>query len=114
MNECIFCKIISKEIPADIVFEDEHCLAFKDIHPTAPVHALIIPKHHIPTLNDLTSLDVNIIGHIVNTAITLSKKLGIAEDGYRLVANCNKDAGQVVYHVHFHLLGGRPFSWPPG
>lgn len=112
--DCIFCKIISKEIPSEVVYEDERILAFKDINPAAPTHILIIPKKHIPTLLDLQPEDSDIIGHIVLTANKLASQYGLEEQGYRLVSNCKENAGQTVFHIHFHLLGGRPFGWPPG
>lgn len=112
--DCIFCKIINKEIPAEVVYEDERILAFKDINPEAPTHILIIPKKHIPTLLDLQPEDSDIVGHIVLTANKLASEYGLAEQGYRLVSNCKEQAGQTVFHIHFHLLGGRPFAWPPG
>ncbi|MEG6614837.1 histidine triad nucleotide-binding protein [Peptococcaceae bacterium 1198_IL3148] len=112
--DCIFCKIINKEIPSEVVYQDERILAFKDINPEAPTHILIIPKKHIPTLLDLQPEDSDIIGHIVLTANKLASQYGLAEQGYRLVSNCKEQAGQTVFHIHFHLLGGRPFAWPPG
>ena len=114
MSECIFCKIASGEIPAEIVFQDDVCLAFRDINPAAPVHVLVIPKEHMPTLNDLTPEHESITGHILTVANTIARDLGVAEDGYRVVANCNSDGGQAVFHIHFHLLGGRQLAWPPG
>lgn len=114
MSETIFSKIIKKEIPADIVYEDNEILAFKDIAPQAPVHILIIPKKEIPTANDIEEEDQSLIGKMFLVAKQLAKKFGIAESGYRLVINCNKDAGQAVFHLHLHLLGGRKFTWPPG
>lgn len=114
MAESIFSKIIKREIPAEIVYEDDEIIAINDINPQAPVHILIIPKKEIPTLNDLEENDSRLIGKIFLTAKELAKKNGISEDGYRLVVNCNKNAGQTVLHIHFHLLGGRIFSWPPG
>lgn len=113
MSECIFCKIASGEIPAEIVFQDDVCLAFKDINPAAPVHVLVIPKEHIPTLNDLAPEHESITGHILTVAKTIARDLGVAESGYRMVANCNSDGGQAVFHIHFHLLGGRQLAWPP-
>ena len=113
-TNCIFCKIASKEIPASIVFENENILAFKDLKPQAPVHILVIPKKHIPTLNDIGQNDSELIGKIFLKIKDVARENGIAEDGYRVVANCNKDAGQEVFHVHMHLLGKRVFSWPPG
>ncbi len=114
MGETIFSKIIKKEIPADIVYEDNEILAFKDIAPQAPVHILIIPKKEIPTANDIEEEDQSLVGKMFLVAKQLAKKFGIAESGYRLVINCNKDAGQAVFHLHLHLLGGRKFTWPPG
>ena len=114
MAETIFSKIIRKEIPADIVFEDDELLAFKDINPQAPFHFLIIPKKEIPTTNDLTEDDEMLIGKLVIRAKKIAKQMGFANDGYRLVLNCNKKGGQEVYHIHLHLLGGRQMNWPPG
>ncbi|MFN3306103.1 MAG: histidine triad nucleotide-binding protein [Candidatus Kapaibacteriota bacterium] len=114
MADTIFSKIIRKEIPADIVYEDNDVLAFKDIAPQAPVHILIIPKKEIPTVNEIEEGDATLIGKLFLVAKQLATKFGISESGYRLVINCNKDAGQAVYHLHLHLLGGRKFSWPPG
>lgn len=114
MAETIFSKIIRKEIPANIVYEDEYVLAFEDISPKAPVHILIIPKEEIATLNDLTSSNDELLGRIVRTAAKIAKEKGIEKDGYRLVMNCNEHGGQTVFHIHCHLLGGRPLLWPPG
>jgi len=114
MEDCLFCKIVHKKIPADIVFEDNKILAFKDINPQAPVHLLIIPKKHITTTNDLKLIHKELIGEIFLTAKSLAGKLNIAENGYRTVFNCNKQGGQAVYHIHLHLLGGRQMNWPPG
>jgi len=110
----IFSKIINKEIKSEIVYEDNICLAFKDINPVAPNHILIIPKKEIPTLNDVTENDKNIIGHLFIAAKKIAKDLNINKSGYRIVFNCNEDAGQTVYHIHMHLLGGRKLTWPPG
>lgn len=112
--DCIFCKIINGEIPAQVVYEDEKMLAFKDINPVAPIHILLIPKKHIPTLLDLQPEDSDIVGHIIVTAQKLAREQGLGEKGYRLVANCKEEAGQTVFHIHFHLVGGRSFAWPPG
>jgi histidine triad (HIT) family protein len=112
--DCLFCKIIDRTIPSNIIFEDDTLLAFNDISPQAPQHKLIIPKRHISTLNDLNENDQNLIGHMIITASTLAKDLNVAEDGYRVVFNCNTHGGQAVYHIHLHLLGGRPLMWPPG
>ncbi|MGV3483104.1 MAG: histidine triad nucleotide-binding protein [Planctomycetaceae bacterium] len=109
----IFSKIIAREIPADIVFEDDLCLAFRDVSPKAPTHILIIPKKVIPSLADLNEEDQAIMGRCVIAASLIAKQEGL-ENGYRLVVNCGSDAGQEVAHLHFHLLGGRRFSWPPG
>ncbi len=114
MNDCIFCKIVEKKIPARIVYEDELVLAFEDLNAQAPVHALIIPKKHIATLLDARDEDLHLFGHIVKVANTIARDRGIAERGYRLVANCNAESGQSVYHIHFHILGGRHMQWPPG
>ena len=112
MNDCLFCKMVRGEITPDIVFENDHVLAFKDINPQAPVHVLVIPKRHIATMNDLD--DAYLAGEILKTASSLAKKLDIAADGYRTVFNCNANGGQAVYHLHLHLLGGRQMAWPPG
>lgn len=112
--DCLFCKIVAKEIPATICHEDDHVIAFDDINPRAPHHVLIIPRKHIATLNDLTEDDTLLVGHITQTAKQLAKARGINESGYRLAWNCNADAGQEVFHIHLHLLGGRPMRWPPG
>ena len=114
MEETIFDKIISKEIPSYIVYEDDNYLAFKDINPQAPIHILIIPKKRIATINDIDKADAENIGNMIFIAKNIAKSLDIAEDGYRLVFNCNNYGGQTVYHIHLHLLGGRQFGWPPG
>ncbi len=111
---CIFCKIINKEIPARILYEDERVLAFYDINPQAPYHILVIPKKHISTLLELEEADKELIGHIYLTINQISKDLGFAERGYRVVVNCKEEAGQTVFHMHFHVLAGRPMDWPPG
>lgn len=110
----IFDKIIAREIPADIVFEDEHVLAFRDINPQAPVHVLFIPKQPVATLNDLGEGDEAAVGRLVLAAAAYAKKEGFADKGYRTVINCNGDGGQSVYHIHLHLLAGRQMQWPPG
>ena len=114
MVDCLFCKIIGVNIPADRVFENERILAFHDINPQAPIHILIIPKLHISTLNDLQPEHSELTGELIRTASELAKKEGIAEAGYRTGFNCNDAGGQTVYHIHLHLLGGRTFGWPPG
>lgn len=107
LDNCLFCKIINKELPANIVFEDDQVLAFRDIHPVAPEHILLVPKKHIPDLTALTPEDQALIGHLHLVAVEVAQKVGIAEKGFRLVNNCKEDGGQVVFHIHFHLLGGR-------
>ncbi len=114
MDNCLFCNIVAEEIPADIVYEDDSIIAFRDINPQAPVHILIIPKLHISTLNDLKPEHAELIGELILSAKDIAKKEGISDAGYRTGFNCNKAAGQTVYHIHLHLLGGRNFSWPPG
>ncbi|MFA7325204.1 MAG: histidine triad nucleotide-binding protein [Candidatus Kapaibacterium sp.] len=114
MKDTIFDKIIRKEIPANIVFEDEEILAFRDINPQAPIHILIIPKKQIPTINDIELDDVELTGKLIYRAKLIAADLGIAEEGYRLIFNCNKNGGQEVYHIHLHLLAGRSMKWPPG
>ncbi len=106
MQDCIFCKIARKEIPSQVVYEDDRILAFKDIKPLAPVHLLIIPKQHMTNLLDINEDNVNIIGHIHLVANRLAKEAGIADKGYRIVTNCNKDGGQIIFHLHYHLIGG--------
>ncbi|MDT8880241.1 histidine triad nucleotide-binding protein [Halomonas saccharevitans] len=113
--DCLFCKIIEREIPADIVYEDDHVLAFNDINPQAPTHMLIVPKRHIATLNDIEEEgDLALVGRLQFTAARLAAEQGFAEDGYRVVMNCNDHGGQTVYHIHMHLMGGRRFTWPAG
>jgi histidine triad (HIT) family protein len=114
MANSIFTKIIKREIPADIVFENEEIIAIKDINPQAPVHILIIPKKEISTINDLTPDDLPLIGKLVDVARQIAKEKGIEKDGYRLVFNVNEGAGQTVFHIHLHLIGGRKMNWPPG
>lgn len=112
MHDCLFCKIVAGTIKPDIVFEDDQVIAFRDIHPQAPVHILIIPKQHISNLNEVG--DVSLAGRLLQTAVRIAKAEGLAENGYRTVINCNADGGQTVYHLHVHLLGGRQLQWPPG
>ena len=114
MRDCIFCKIARKEIPAKIAYEDTGVVAFEDLNPKAPVHILIIPKKHIERISDIEDADAALIGNMALAAKKIAKEKNIESSGYRLVANCNKDAGQEVFHIHMHLLGGRKFSWPPG
>ena len=114
MEDCLFCKIIKGEIPSKKAYEDENVYAFWDIAPTAPVHILVIPKKHIATLNDVNAENADVIAKIYETIPKIAKENGIAEDGYRVVSNCNQAAGQTVFHIHFHLLGGRELTWPAG
>jgi len=114
MSDCIFCKIVSGEIPSDIVFKSDLVVAFNDLNPQAPIHILIVPRKHIPTINDISEEDRELIGEILLTASHLAKENGFSEVGYRTLFNCNRGAGQTVFHVHLHLLGGRSFTWPPG
>lgn len=114
MVDDLFLKIINREIPADIVYETDKILAFRDISPKAPVHILIIPKEHIETINDLETGHTEMIGELFLAAAEIAAKEGIAENGYRVVMNCNQHGGQAVYHIHLHLLGGRQMGWPPG
>ena len=106
--ECIFCKIIERTMPATIVYEDHEIIAFDDLHPKAPQHKLIIPKKHISTLNDLTPEDVPLFGKLALVAQQLAEEYHINQTGYRIVVNCNRDGGQIIYHLHLHLLGGKP------
>ena len=114
MSDELFLKIINREIPAEIVYETDEVLAFRDINPQAPVHVLIIPKERIATINDLATEHTELVGKLVLTAVEIAREEGLSEDGYRLVLNCNKAGGQMVYHIHLHLLGGRQMTWPPG
>ena len=114
MANCLFCKIIKREIPGSIVYEDDRLLAFNDINPQAPTHVLIVPKRHIATLSELTSADEQILGEMVRRAAAIAEERGISAGGFRTVFNTNRDAGQTVFHIHLHLIGGRPMQWPPG
>lgn len=113
MSDSIFTKIIKREIPAEILFEDDDVIAFKDISPKAPIHILIVPKVHIPTINDLQEDDATLIGKVILRAKDIAKKMGIDERGYRLIFNCNKEGGQSVFHIHLHLIGGKQLGWSP-
>ncbi len=113
-DDCVFCKIANKLIDTPIVYEDEECVAFEDLNKQAPVHFLVIPKKHIESLNNVSVSDSRLIGRIFCKIKEIAKKAKISEGGYRVVANCKRDAGQEVFHLHFHVLGGRKFSWPPG
>ncbi len=114
MSDCLFCGIIKGDIKGDFVYQDESVVAFKDINPKAPVHILIVPRKHVATLLDLEQTDKGLIGDVFCVAARLAKDQGIAEDGFRVVVNCGAGAGQSVFHIHFHLLGGRSLTWPPG
>jgi len=114
MPECLFCRIIDREIDASIVYEDEHIVAFNDINPQAPTHVLVVPRRHIGSLNELSPDDDALVGEIVRRAAAIAKQRGISSGGYRAVFNTNRDAGQTVFHIHLHLLGGRTMHWPPG
>lgn len=114
MASCLFCKIINGEIPAKIRYQNDSVVAFDDVNPQAPTHLLIIPRTHISTLNELTDSDYPLIGEMTKAAQQLAKDLGLAENGYRLVMNCNEHGGQTVFHIHMHLLAGRHLTWPPG
>ena len=114
MADCLFCKIIERTIPASIVYEDDRILAFNDINPQAPTHVLVVPKRHIASLDELAPGDDQIVGEVVRRAASLAKERGIAAAGYRTVFNTNREAGQTVFHIHLHLLGGRTMTWPPG
>ena len=114
MSECLFCRIISGEIKGSIVHQDTDLVAIKDINPQAPLHVLIVPRRHIATINDLTSADDALVGSMFRAAAALAKQHGCSERGYRTVFNCNGEAGQSVFHIHLHVLGGRMMAWPPG
>jgi histidine triad (HIT) family protein len=112
--DCLFCKIAKGEIPAKISHRDDQVMVLDDINPQAPIHKLIVPFKHIATINELGQDDNALLGHMFQTAKKIASELGIADDGYRVVMNCNAGAGQTVFHIHLHLLGGREFKWPPG
>ena len=114
MSDCLFCKIGSGQIPAKVVMQDDEVLAFDDINPQAPVHVLVIPKRHVVALNEAGAGDQALLGRLLEAAALVARKKGIAEAGYRVVANQGRDGGQTVFHLHLHVLGGRPMAWPPG
>ena len=114
MADCLFCRIVAGEIPANIVFQDDTVVAFKDMTPQAPMHVLVIPRRHISSVNDLTTADDGLVGRVVRTAAAIAQEHGYGAGGYRTVINCNADAGQTVFHIHVHLLAGRAMKWPPG
>ena len=111
---CLFCRIVKKEIPVKVVLESLQFLAFEDVNPQAPVHILVIPKEHVEKISDLNDRRTAMVGALVLAAKDIARQQGIEESGYRIVMNCNRDAGQAVFHLHLHLLGGRKFAWPPG
>ena len=114
MSDCLFCKIIAGQIPGAMVYQDDTLVAFKDINPQAPMHVLVVPRRHIATLNDLTPADDALVGEMARRAAAIAKEHGHSDRGYRTVFNCNGDAGQTVFHIHMHVLGGRRLGWPPG
>ena len=114
MAECLFCQIVNREIPASIVYEDDRVLAFNDINPQAPTHVLVVPKRHVASLNELSADDDEMVGELVRRAAAIAKERGISAGGFRTVINTNREAGQTVFHIHLHLMGGRPMHWPPG
>ena len=114
MNDCLFCKIAAGQIPAKVIYQDDQAVAFLDLNPQAPTHLLVIPRKHIPTLNDLTPEDDALVGSLHRLAARLAAERGIAQEGWRLVVNSNRGAGQTVFHIHLHVLGGRIMTWPPG
>jgi histidine triad (HIT) family protein len=114
VKDCVFCRILGGEIPATRLYEDDATVAFRDAHPAAPAHALVVPKKHIATLDDATAADRELLGSMVWAARTVAAAMGVAESGYRLVMNTHAGAGQSVFHIHLHVLGGRGFTWPPG
>ena len=114
MSDCLFCRIIAGEVPGKFVHQDDRLVAFSDINPQAPMHVLIVPRRHIPSLNELSAEDDTLVGEMTRLAATIAKAHGHAEQGYRTVFNCNAGAGQTVFHIHMHVLGGRNFRWPPG
>jgi histidine triad (HIT) family protein len=113
-QDCLFCKIVEGGLPADIVYENDSLVAFRDIDPKAPTHILLIPRRHVATMNDLQAGDESLVGDLFLTAARLAADEGLADDGYRVVMNCNAAAGQSVFHIHLHLMGGRTMTWPPG
>lgn len=114
MPDCLFCKIVAGDIPAAIVHRDDHVVAFKDINPQAPLHVLVVPQRHVATLNDLGEADDVLVGRMLRAAAEIARAHGYADRGYRTVFNCNREAGQTVFHIHLHLLAGRGLGWPPG
>ena len=114
MQECLFCRILQKEIPSTMVFEDSETAVFRDINPQAPIHLLVVPKRHLSSLDDCTTDDEALLGHVLSVARDVAQRQGLRATGYRIILNTGEGAGQTVFHIHFHLLGGRRLSWPPG
>lgn len=114
MSNCLFCRIIARDIPGTIVYEDDRIVAFRDVNPQAPMHVLVVPRRHLASLNDLAPGDDGLVGEMVRRAAAIAREHGHADRGFRTVFNCNADAGQTVFHIHLHVLGGRTFGWPPG
>lgn len=114
MSACIFCRIIEGNIPAKIVYQDEHTLAFDDVNPQAPIHTLVIPKRHVASVQDLGESDQALLGRMLLTCAKIAKDKGLSDSGFRLIANTGRDGGQTVFHLHFHVMGGRHMGWPPG
>ena len=114
MNTCLFCRIVSREIPAKLVYEDDSCVAFEDVNPQAPVHALVIPRVHSPSVGDLVRDDAGLVSRLLTACVKVAEVRGISRTGYRIVTNTGEHGGQTVFHLHFHVLGGRPMTWPPG
>ena len=114
MSDCLFCRIAVGSIPSNLVYQDDQVVAFEDINPQAPVHVLVIPRRHIPSVADFTGADANLLGQMVDACVKIARQKGVAESGYRIVTNTGPHAGQSVFHVHFHVLGGRHLAWPPG
>lgn len=114
MSGCLFCRIVAGSIPSSLVYQDDHVVVFEDIDPQAPVHVLVIPRRHIPSIADFTGADASLLGQMVEACVKVAHQKGIAESGYRIVTNTGPQAGQSVFHVHLHVLGGRRLAWPPG
>lgn len=113
-QDCLFCKVLNGDIPADIIYESDSAIAFRDINPQAPTHVLVIPRKHVATINDLDEENQGIVGSLYLAAKDIARAEGLSDEGYRVVMNCNEGAGQSVFHIHLHVLGGRALSWPPG
>jgi histidine triad (HIT) family protein len=114
VSDCLFCRIAARTIPSKIVYEDDVAVAFEDVNPQAPVHVLVVPRKHVPSLKGADSGDAALLGHLLLTCVNIAREKGIAESGYRIVANTGSEGGQTVFHLHFHVLGGRAMHWPPG